>query len=110
MPLDPARRVFGSSSSFPLGGQLRRPADQVLDRLATKDGKDVVHLHVRDSDLCVVEASVFRPESASGEAVPVSPFTFSTPEEAREFVEEASIALEYLGCDVSVTRARDGSD
>ena len=109
MPLDPARRVFGSSS-FPLGGQLRRPADQLLDRQATREGKDVVHLHVRDNDLCVVEASVFPPEASAGEAVPVAPFTFSTPEEAREFVEEASIALEYLGCDVSVTRTRDATD
>ena len=110
MPLDPARRVFGSSSSFPLGGQLRRPADQLLDRQATKEGKDIVHLHVRDNDLCVVEASVFPPQAATGEAVPVAPFTFSTPEEAREFVEEASIALEYLGCDVSVTRTRDATE
>jgi hypothetical protein len=110
MPLDPARRVFGSSSSFPLGGQLRRPADQLLDRQATKEGKDVVHLHVRDGDLCVVEASVFPPHATDGEAVPVAPFAFSTPEEAREFVEEASIALEYLGCDVSVTRTRDATE
>jgi hypothetical protein len=110
MPLDPARRVFGNSSSFPLAGQLRRPADQLLDRQATKEGKDVVHLHVRDADQCIVEASVFPPQAAAGEAVPVAPFTFSTPEEAREFVEEASIALEYLGCDVSVTRTRDASE
>jgi hypothetical protein len=110
MPLDPARRVFGSSSSLPLAGQLRRPADQLLDRHVSKDGKDVVHLRLKDGDPCVVEASVFRADGLLGEAAQVTPFTFTTPEDAREFVEESSIALEYLGCDVSVARGRDASD
>jgi hypothetical protein len=98
-PLEPARRVFGNGT-LPLAGQLRRAVDRLPDRHATKEGKQVVQLRVRDGDLNVVEATVFPPNSR-GEAVGLAPFTFTTPEAAREFVEEATVALEYLGCDVS---------
>jgi hypothetical protein len=35
------------------------------------------------------------------EPLTLGPYKFATPEEAQAFVEEATLALEYLGCEIN---------
>jgi hypothetical protein len=59
----------------------------VLEALATDDG-------------VVVETEVFPVNDAPGAPSETRPFTFATPEQARRFVEDALVSLEYLDCTV----------
>jgi hypothetical protein len=69
-----------------------------LVRQVTKDGRPVARLHCYDDDDggTVVEAQVL----PKGESQPVrrGPYRFATAQEATRFVQEALLALQYLGC------------
>jgi hypothetical protein len=71
-------------------------------RARTEDGHDLVLLRcVRLGDRWVVECDV-RPRGALAEAtVHPGPYAFATERAARAFADEVTLALEYLGCDVS---------
>ncbi len=70
-----------------------------LVREASHDGRRVAILHCFDSEgVTVVEAEVL----PAGAAQPVrrGPYRFKTAPEALRFVQEAMLALQYLGCRV----------
>jgi hypothetical protein len=65
-------------------------------------GRAVVTLEaVATADGVVVETEVFPVNDALGEPAATRPFAFSTTEQARRFVEDALVSLEYLDCTVS---------
>jgi hypothetical protein len=66
------------------------------------DGRAVVVLEaVATGDGVVVETEVFSIIDAPGAPPATRPFAFSTLEQARRFVEDALVSLEYLDCTVS---------
>ena len=71
-------------------------------RTARKDGRQVVTLRRAEADgQVVVHCEVYPVNSLRVEPIRPGPYTFAGEEEANSFVEEASRALEYLGCTVS---------
>jgi hypothetical protein len=71
-------------------------------RYAKKDGRRVVILRLfEENDNFVVESDVYPTNSLRVEPLHPGPYTFGSREEATSFIEEALLALEYLGCDVS---------
>jgi hypothetical protein len=70
-------------------------------RAHTQDGWELVTLRgIRRGDRWVVECEV-RPDSAVVETSRPGPYTFTTERAARAFADEATLALEYLGCEIS---------
>jgi hypothetical protein len=70
-----------------------------LVREASRDGRRIALLRVFDSDgASVVEAEVL-PQGAA-ETVSRGPYRFKSATEAFRFLQEAVLALEYLGCQV----------
>jgi hypothetical protein len=70
-----------------------------LLREATRDGRTVAKLRCYDADgATIVDAEVL----AQGAEFPLrrGPYRFSTAPEAFRFVQEALLALQYLGCRV----------
>ncbi len=75
---------------------------ELLARRARKDGRDVVTLRCSEEGAeYSVECDVYPVESLRDEPLRPGPYRFRSSAEAIEFVEEAMLALEYLGCDVS---------
>ena len=72
-----------------------------LVRKATRDGRWVANLRCYDADdgTTVVEAEVL-PHGAT-ESVRRGPYRFATASDAFRFVQEAVLALQYLGCHVT---------
>jgi hypothetical protein len=71
-----------------------------LVREATQDGRQVAILRCYDADgMTVVEADVL-PVDAD-EPVRRGPYRFATAPDAFRFVQEALLALQYLGCQVA---------
>ena len=99
-PLDRARRLFGAPA-LDLAGQLRRAGDEPLTRFALAQGRQVARLRLREDDARIVEVDVTRADVPSADSVALGPYVFETSEEARAFTEEATLALEYLGCEIS---------
>ena len=80
-------------------GRARRAMSGELIREATRDGRTVARLRCYDADgATIVDAEVTPP----GAAYPVrrGPYRFATAPEAFRFVQEALLALQYLGCRV----------
>jgi hypothetical protein len=71
-------------------------------RARTEDGHELVFLRcLRLGDRWLVECEV-RPRGAGDEAtVRLGPYAFATERAARAFADEATLALEYLGCEIS---------
>ena len=74
-------------------------------REATRDGRRVALLRVYDSDGggAVVEAQVT--PVGGGESVPRGPYRFATAHEAFRFLQDAVLALQYLGCTVAIVES-----
>ena len=71
-------------------------------RVLTEDGWELVKLRcVRLNDRWVVESEV-RPQGAPKRRKPIrpGPYSFPTERAARAFADEATLALEYLGCEI----------
>ena len=65
------------------------------------DGHELVFLRCFQlGDRWVVECEV-RPRGAADETVRPGPYAFATERAARAFADEATLALEYLGCEIS---------
>jgi hypothetical protein len=75
---------------------------ELFHRTAKKDGRRVVILRCFDrDDACIVECDVYPTNSLRVEPLHPGPYTFASHDEASGFIEEALLALEYLGCDIS---------
>ncbi len=72
-----------------------------LVREATRDGRLIARLRCYDGDAgeTVVEAQV-APVSG-GQPVRRGPYSFASAHDAFRFVQEATLALQYLGCSVA---------
>ena len=82
------------------------PARELAHRVAKRGGQDVVTLRcVEAPGGYAVECDVFPVGSPAGTREHRGPYAFATESEARQFVDEATTALQYLGCDVFETGA-----
>ena len=78
------------------------PARFLFQHEIRRDGRVVVTLQAhRTAAGVTVESEVFPISRPAGEPGVTRPFTFSTPEHARRFADEALVALEYLNCSVA---------
>jgi hypothetical protein len=98
-------RAPGSAGAAPAKGKKGKPggdAKELFHRTAKKDGRRVVILRCFDrDDSCIVECDVYPTNSLRVEPLHPGPYTFTSRDEASGFIEEALLALEYLGCDIS---------
>ena len=79
-----------------------KSAKESFHRHAKKDGRRVVILRLFERDeQFVVECDVYPTNSLRVEPLHPGPYHFGARDEAAAFIEEALLALEYLGCDVS---------
>lgn len=77
---------------------------QVLARHASLEGREVASLRcVRVDRGYAVECDVRSPTGDS-DGRRLGPYAFDRFDEAKRFVEETSLALEYLGCDIDSDR------
>jgi hypothetical protein len=71
-------------------------------KTARRDGRQVVTLRREHADdQVVVHCEVYPVNSLRVEPIRPGPYVFHSEEEATNFVEETSRALEYLGCAIS---------
>ncbi len=78
-----------------------RASRELFTRRAVKDGRTVVHLRaLENSGDCVIETDVYPVTGLGVEPLPLGPFAFASMDEGVTFVEEALLALEYLGCSI----------
>jgi hypothetical protein len=70
---------------------------------ARKDGRQLAVMRTVDGKNggVVVECEVYPANALMIEPLTLGPYRFDTREEAQAFVEEASLALEYLGCEIN---------
>ena len=88
------------SSSAPSGGG-RAVVDDYTGT-ARKDGRQVVTLRrLMLGNQFIVESDVYPIGTMRVEPVRPGPYVFGSREEASAFIRETTLALEYLGCDVS---------
>jgi hypothetical protein len=78
-----------------------RPGRQLVHRFAKRGSQQVVTLRcVETVGGFSVECDVYPVGSLKVEPESKGPYAFATEAEARQFVDEATLALQYLGCDV----------
>jgi hypothetical protein len=71
-------------------------------RALARDGRELVTLRgIRLGDRWMVECEVIPEDAEEGAAIRPGPFAFVTERAARAFADEATLALEYLGCEIS---------
>ena len=79
-----------------------RAVDDNFSRTARKDGKQVATLRrLMLGSQFIVEADVYPVGTMRIEPVRPGPYIFGSREEAATFIEETTLALEYLGCELS---------
>jgi hypothetical protein len=79
-----------------------KSSKESFHRHAKKDGRRVVILRLFERDeQFVVECDVYPTNSLRVEPLHPGPYHFGGRDEAAAFIEEALLALEYLGCEVS---------
>jgi hypothetical protein len=90
------------SAPAPNGGGGGRAVDDNFSRTARKDGRQVVTLRrLALGNQFIVESDVYPVGTMRVEPVRPGPYVFGSREEASAFIEETTLALEYLGCEVS---------
>ena len=88
----------------PLGGG--QPGRQLLHRVAKRGGQQVVAIRCFETAHGYdVECDVNPVGSLNSEPVRKGPYSFASEAEAHQFADEATLALQYLGCEVSETAA-----
>ncbi len=88
-----------STPSAPGGG---RAIDDAFTRTARKDGRQVATLRrLALGNQFIVESDVYPVGTMRVEPVRPGPYVFGTRDEASAFIEETTLALEYLGCEIS---------
>ena len=79
-----------------------RDVDDNFSRTARKEGKQVATLRrLMLGSQFIVESDVYPVGTMRIEPVRPGPYIFGSREEAAAFIEETTLALEYLGCEVS---------
>jgi hypothetical protein len=74
---------------------------QLSHRFARRGTQQIVTLRcVETEGRFAVECDVYPVGSLKVEPEPKGPYAFASEAEARQFVDEATLALQYLGCDV----------
>jgi hypothetical protein len=74
---------------------------ELFARRAVKDGRAVVDLRgLQAGGECVIHVDVYPVTGAGAEPLHLGPYALGTLDEAVSFVEEALLALEYLGCSI----------
>ncbi|MEK6276006.1 MAG: hypothetical protein AABM30_11820 [Actinomycetota bacterium] len=87
------------ATATPVGG---RAVDDDFARTARKDGRQVVTLRrLALGNQFIVESDVYPVGTMRIDPVRPGPYVFGTREEASAFIEETTLALEYLGCEIS---------
>jgi hypothetical protein len=83
----------------PVGG---RAVDDNFTRSARKDGRQVVTLRrLMLGNQFIVESDVYPVGTMRIDPVRPGPYVFGSRDEASAFIEETTLALEYLGCEIS---------
>jgi hypothetical protein len=84
------------------GGGGGRAIDDDFSRTVRKDGRQVVTLRrLMLGNQFIVESDVYPIGTMRVEPVRPGPYVFGSREEASTFINETTLALEYLGCDLS---------
>ena len=79
-----------------------RAVDDNFTRTARKDGRQVVTLRrLMLGNQFIVESDVYPVGTMRVEPVRPGPYVFGSREEANVFIEETTLALEYLGCEIT---------
>ena len=79
-----------------------RAMDDNFTRTAKKDGRQVATLRrLMLGNQFIVESDVYPVGTMRVEPVRPGPYLFGSREEASAFIEETTLALEYLGCEIS---------
>jgi hypothetical protein len=79
-----------------------RAVDDNFTRTARKEGKQVATLRrLTLGTQFIVVSDVYPVGTMRIEPVRPGPYVFGSREEAAAFIEETTLALEYLGCEVS---------
>jgi hypothetical protein len=88
------------SNNSAMGGT--RAVDDGFSRTARKEGRQVATLRrLTLGTQYIVESDVYPVGTMRVEPMRPGPYVFATREEANAFIEQATQALEYLGCEVS---------
>jgi len=83
----------------PVGG---RAVDDDFTRTARKDGRQVVTLRrLMLGNQFIVESDVYPVGTMKIDPVRPGPYVFGSRDQASAFIEETTLALEYLGCEIS---------
>ena len=83
-----------------MGGS--RAVDDGYSRTAKKEGRQVATLRrLALGSQFIVESDVYPVGTMRVEPMRPGPYVFGTREEANAFIEETTLALEYLGCDIA---------
>jgi hypothetical protein len=89
------------ADSWKVSAQIQNGIEAFHRRARTEDGRELLFLRcVRLGDRCVVECEV-RPRGSEEQTVRPGPYVFATERAARAFADEATLALQYLGCEIS---------
>lgn len=76
--------------------------DDNFTRTARKDGRQVATLRrLMLGNQFIVESDVYPVGTMRVEPVRPGPYVFGTRDEASTFIEETTLALEYLGCQIT---------
>ena len=76
--------------------------DDNFTRTARKDGRQIATLRrLMLGNQFIVESDVYPVGTMRVEPVRPGPYVFSSRDEASVFIEETTLALEYLGCEIS---------
>jgi hypothetical protein len=79
-----------------------RAVDDGFSRTAKKEGRQVATLRrLALGSQFIVESDVYPVGTMRVEPMRPGPYVFSTREEANAFIEQTTLALEYLGCDIA---------
>jgi hypothetical protein len=79
-----------------------RAVDDGFSRTAKKEGRQVATLRrLALGSQFIVESDVYPVGTMRVEPMRPGPYVFATREEANAFIEQTTLALEYLGCDIS---------
>lgn len=75
-------------------------------RQARRDEQPVVSMRcLEDHGRYVITSEVYPVDRITIEPLEPGPYVFSTAREAEEFADEATLVLEYLGCEIVESRA-----
>jgi hypothetical protein len=96
---EPEPKPQPPAAPSPVGG---RAVDDDFTRTARKDGRQVVTLRrLMLGNQFIVESDVYPVGTMKIDPVRPGPYVFGSRDEASAFIEETTLALEYLGCEIS---------